>query len=122
MIVSDLTKPLKAGEVECRKCHDRYFPGLLKDYYGGKDGRGGLCEGCFMTAVMEPKPLPSPEHLEKVCRYGQGPDTCRFLVICDGKEVCAKGSATEAIITAKAKEMVAKGDYCFGPPDFKLMS
>ena len=67
-----------------------------------------------------PKPLPSSEHLESVCGYRKGEQTCAFLAAEEGGFCCAKGSVAEAAVNARlsAGSMRSKGDNCSGYPDF----
>jgi hypothetical protein len=119
-----LSEPLKNGEVECRKCHDRYVPSFTKDYYGGKDGQGGLCESCMMTEALEQKPAPvdTPQDpREGNCKLTQGSATCRYLVNQMGRWQCTKGSSLQEEIDQRSASMGAKGNNCSGPPDFKTL-
>lgn len=116
------SRPLAEEEVECRKCHAHWVPNFMRDYYGqqGDDRRSGTCEGCMMQEHMPkpPVPVPTKEHLQTVCRFGQGgAQVCRYLAF--GAELsCAKKSVLQRTIDDKAETMTAKGDNCSGPPDF----
>lgn len=55
------------------------------------------------------------QHVDEVCKLGQGADTCAFLVLASGWN-CAKGSNVESILRGRLErgEMKAKGDNCEG--------
>lgn len=111
--------------VTCRKCRRTYVPDVSFDFYpDGDDPKVGRCERCLMTEELAPKlPQNIPTgHDKEVCKFGQGPATCAFLIIAgeDGLQ-CAKGSGYERVIQTRLSEgtMRAKGEYCSGPPEFK---
>ena len=121
---------LAENEVQCRHCHARYVPDVVRDYYSDDDSRtNGLCEQCFMTQAMtgslpgatpDPTPLSDmTEHIEGVCKGEGGSSACRYLCMGDGGIACAKGSVIQSVIDGRAESMGAKGDNCSGPPDFK---
>lgn len=68
------------------------------------------------------EPLIPPEHVERVCRPGQGEKTCRFLASRElPKYFCVKSDPELwAFVNARAAEghLGSKGDNCSGPPDF----
>ena len=123
-------RPIAATEsaddkVTCRKCDHTYIPNFAFDFYpDGKDPKVGLCERCMMTEALAPKPpqTVSVDHGKNVCKFGRGPFTCSFLIVQGGEGLkCAKKSDFEGIIRERLSKgsMLAKGDNCFGPPDFK---
>ena len=60
-------------------------------------------------------------HERSVCRLGDGEATCAFLMF-GGGWLCAKavpGIAATVRGRLAAGTMVAKGDNCSGPPEFK---
>ncbi|MEK7503001.1 MAG: hypothetical protein AAB556_00990 [Patescibacteria group bacterium] len=64
------------------------------------------------------------KQVDEVCKLGQGPNTCSFLMVgMDGFE-CAKQTSFESLIRSRrnAGAMNAKGDNCSGPPDFKSIN
>lgn len=61
---------------------------------------------------------PTDEHAKSVCRYGQQELTCRFLLMDGAGWRCGKDSEPLMIVLA-LREMKAKGDNCYGPPEFK---
>jgi len=109
--------------VECRKCQAKYIPSFVRDYYGGENGQGGLCESCFMReALTKPNPitLENQSHITNVCQPGQGKKTCRYLVMHPPNIFsCAKGSDLQSNIDERVNGMRAQGDNCSGPPDFQ---
>lgn len=59
----------------------------------------------------------SKDHLDNVCRPGEGPATCAFLTMEPGSGmVCAKGGPVEPTILIRlaAGTMNAQGDNCPG--------
>lgn len=40
-------------------------------------------------------------HLQVVCKFGQGKDTCAFLALSGSRHACVKGSSFEAVIRAR---------------------
>ena len=68
---------------------------------------------CKPTSVSETT-------IEEICQPGIGKGTCRFLIF-DGEFCCSKGSNFQSQIELRFEEgtMVACGDNCSGPPDFK---
>lgn len=61
-----------------------------------------------------------PQHIEDVCRIGQGSECCRYLVMRE-RFVCAKDDLSlRGTIDARfaAGKMNAQGDNCSGPPLF----
>lgn len=61
--------------------------------------------------------FPGKEHVEKVCKIGQGEKTCRYLVISSGKGFeCSKASSLRQTIDRRfaGGTMNAKGDNCGG--------
>ena len=56
------------------------------------------------------------EHVVKVCKLGQGKETCSFLFTSPRGFECAKGTVMEAMIRGRrqAKTMNAPGDNCEG--------
>lgn len=125
------TGPIAATEsaddkvLTCRKCGYTYIPNFAFDFYpDGKDPKVGLCERCVMAEMLAPKPLQviPVGHDKNVCKFGQGPTTCAFLVMPGGEGLkCAKQSEFEGMIRKRLSEgsISAKGDNCSGPPDFK---
>jgi len=62
---------------------------------------------------MENDKLISKEQLYKVCKPGQGANTCRYIVVgAEGFE-CAKHTSLRGTID-KRTDMHAKGDNCIG--------
>lgn len=59
------------------------------------------------------------EHVDNVCRIGQGEACCAYLMMGNGFE-CGKGGPADRTIRSrlKAGTMTAKGDNCSGHPDF----
>lgn len=122
----------ESTEAQCRKCKTKFIPSFVNDFYeDGVDGPGtGLCESCMMNEVFNqpPKDLPTPEWVDTVCRKGQGPATCIFLVIPPAGEskvgamfMCAKGSRMNNMIAERAQQgkMVARSCNCTGHPAFQ---
>jgi hypothetical protein len=70
-----------------------------------------------MNPINQLMPL-SQHRVGELCRLGQGPETCRFLLIGPKGACCARGSAFEVVILERLPTMSAKGDNCSGPPDF----
>lgn len=70
---------------------------------------------------LDPEPVPNKEHLNQVCKLGQGKEVCRYLCFHRGKMACAKGSALQSIIDERSAQgtMSAKGDNCSGPSEFR---
>jgi hypothetical protein len=120
-------KKVELGDmVKCRSCHREYELSVFNDYYGFTNHKDGQCENCMLReafAKSSPTPVPSEEHIENVCKRGQGPATCVFLIY-GGKWECAKGSDMgSAILEKKAQgTMLSAGDNCSGPPDFTPIS
>lgn len=58
----------------------------------------------------------SEEHIQNVCKIGQGNDCCRYLVAGSSGIECAKHSSLKKILDdrADAKQMVAQADNCEG--------
>jgi len=115
--------PLPEVIVECRTCHARYVPSFTHDYYGGENGRGGLCESCMVREALtsefpDPVPIGDDRRLDQVCRAKQGSESCRYLVMNEEGLACSKGSNLQQTIDDQADSMRAKGDNCSGPPDF----
>ncbi len=56
------------------------------------------------------------KHVENVCRMGQGPDCCRYLVFGGDGAGCIRGSGLQALMDrrADAGEMTALGQNCNG--------
>jgi hypothetical protein len=112
------------SQVTCRKCHATYTPSFVRDFYpDGDDPKIGQCESCMMAelfALKEPV-LIQEDKLKSVCKLGGGVATCSFLCADGGGFKCAKGSSLELSIRERheAGTMVAKGDNCQGPPDYK---
>ena len=115
--------PLSPGQVECRNCGARYIPDFSRDYYGGENGRGGLCESCMMRGILvkpDPVAVTDEKHLDEVCLPGKGHKSCRYLAMMPGSGMsCAKGSNFQSAIDERAAGMRAQGNNCSGPPDYK---
>ncbi len=66
----------------------------------------------------------SDDHIQKVCKIGQGEATCSFLAFDprEGGMSCMKETSLEASIWLKRANgtMKAKGDNCSGPPNFEV--
>lgn len=112
------------SEVTCRKCGATYVPTFMRDFYpDGDNPKVGQCERCMMRAAFAPQGpvLIQEDKLESVCRLSMGAETCSFLCADSGGFKCAKGSSLEPILRERreAGTMVAKGDNCQGPPDYK---
>ena len=58
---------------------------------------------------------------EKVCRIGRGVVTCAFLYIDRNGFQCLKGTDVEYEVRRRLRAgiMIAKGNNCSGPPDFR---
>lgn len=57
------------------------------------------------------------DHLEGVCRRGQGAATCAFIIMVPGSGFeCAKGTPFEAVLRQRrdAGQLTAQGDNCPG--------
>lgn len=70
---------------------------------------------------MDPRDL-TYEHVVNVCALGQGVACCAFLTHGPTGWTCAKAlPAIRATIRVRlaAGSMVAQGDNCSGPPDFR---
>ena len=52
-------------------------------------------------------------YVEEVCRRGQGPACCSYLIF-DNAWRCAKGTSWEAAINEHRPQMSAQGDNCAG--------
>lgn len=117
-------------KVTCRRCKKTYVPDFMNDFYqDDKEGEGsGLCERCMMKEHFgqDPKPLPSLEWSEKVCKRGCGRETCVFLVVTPNNSPslfsCAKGSGMNNLIASRAKnrEMDSRCVNCEGPPSWEI--
>lgn len=59
-------------------------------------------------------------HVEKVCKFGKGPEACSFLALGDGF-ACLKGGNLEQLIRDRRaqKTIRSMGDNCSGPPAFQ---
>lgn len=117
-----------AQEVTCQKCgYGPYTPSMVFDFYPtGEDPTQGDCERCVLQALSakvlaskEPVPVP-PEHLDNICKLGQGEAVCAFVGAGADGFSCMKGSAVDATIRQRiaSGSMNAKGDNCSGPPEF----
>lgn len=55
-------------------------------------------------------------HIKNVCRFGQGSNTCSFLIFSVPTLACAKGTGAESFIIKRRLEntMNAKGNHCDG--------
>ena len=55
------------------------------------------------------------DHLEKVCKFGSGPEVCVYLVMTPEGFSCVKNDeGFRPQIEARKSEMVAQGDNCKG--------
>ena len=56
------------------------------------------------------------EHMQKVCKIGQGKECCRYLTVSMVGFECEKGGELAAILDKRVaqNEMVAQGDNCEG--------
>ena len=54
------------------------------------------------------------DHLREVCKLGQGPATCRYIVGQSEGLCCAKGALIQTAIDQRIHLMQAKGDNCEG--------
>lgn len=64
------------------------------------------------NVLLKNKKIPDA-HLKSVCKYGQGPFVCKFLVFyCDGF-YCTK-KVKEIYESISSQNMKAKGDNCPG--------
>ena len=63
------------------------------------------------------------EHVQKICKYGQGEATCSFLIMGTDFE-CAKRTPFQGPIDQCRAQgtMVAKANNCSGPPHFSTTS
>lgn len=119
-------RPLAEGEVECRNCQARYVPNFTRDYYGGKDGHGGLCESCMMREAFSKIPKRNPvlivddDRLNNSCLVHQGSKTCRYLAMGSEGMTCLKNSDMQSAIDQRASGMGSKGNNCSGPPEYLL--
>lgn len=104
--------------LECAECGVRYRPSLSRDFYP-RDGGGYDCEECMLRKnFVLPKPVSVDDKRAKdICKYGRGPEACRYLMMGDGLH-CAKGSDFQSAIDERAPDMRAQGDNCSGQPDF----
>lgn len=71
------------------------------------------------TEVEELPPI-TEEHVNRVCLFGQGPKTCRYLAVGPSGWACMKadGNAASRIdLRVIVGEHVAKGDNCDGRSD-----
>lgn len=114
--------------VTCQVCNRTYTPSPEDDFYtDGNNPTIGRCEMCLIVEGFsapekpDPVPLPSEEHVLQVCKRGQGPLTCRYLIFGATEVACAKGTDIGVIIDQRSVEgtMKSKGDNCSGPPGFK---
>ncbi len=109
-------------EVTCAKCgFGPYVPSIICDFYQrGDDPKNGVCERCMLEEAFAPKAVPSEEHLQNVCKLGQGEVVCAFLTSGPGGFTCTKGTSMEDTIRQRlaSGSMNAKGDNCSGPPNF----
>lgn len=55
----------------------------------------------------------SKEHVEKVCKIGQGKNCCRYLLFGMGFE-CGKTGPLKGVIDSKVEYMTAQSDNCEG--------
>lgn len=61
------------------------------------------------------------EYLQKVCKIGQGHQTCRYIVAGQDGITCAKLTPMSVTLELRGNTMVARGNNCEGkPPDVKL--
>jgi hypothetical protein len=112
----------------CRRCDRSFVPSFAFDFYpDGDDPNVGLCERCMLKELFDkqephgdPSPLP-PGYVDGVCKKGQSKATCSFLGMTTDGFRCLKSSSLEKTIRQRLEEgaMVAKGDNCSGPSDFK---
>jgi len=60
--------------------------------------------------------FPEKQHINDVCRIGQGHDCCRYLTIGAQGWCCEKHTQIGRMLDARVerKEMVARGDNCEG--------
>lgn len=54
------------------------------------------------------------EHVEKVCKVGQGKECCRYLMAGPDGFECAKGTGFAKHIDLRVHTMTAQGDNCEG--------
>jgi len=55
------------------------------------------------------------EHMEEVCKIGQGNDCCRYLSVAPEGIICAKDDPTlKSSLDRMVIQMKAKGDNCKG--------
>lgn len=62
------------------------------------------------------------DRLNNVCKPGKGPFTCSYLGMGEQGLECLKSTEFQKAIDhmRAAKSMVAMGDNCSGPPEFRL--
>jgi hypothetical protein len=60
--------------------------------------------------------IKDPEHVKDVCKIGQGPECCRYLLMDGGGALCGKGTPTAAVIDQRvlAGTYGSVGDNCEG--------
>ena len=62
------------------------------------------------------------EHVDNVCKFGEGAFTCSYLATgADGFE-CLKGTELEKLVDQRRaeKSIDTMGDNCSGPPKFEV--
>ena len=64
------------------------------------------------------------KHVDKVCKFGKGAETCSFLALGHDGLSCLKGGSLEGLIRGRRaqKTIRAMGDNCSGSPHFSTTS
>lgn len=57
------------------------------------------------------------EHVRDICKFGQGQQCCRYLILSSNGFECAKPGALKGVIDSKAQYMSAQADNCKGVKD-----
>jgi len=62
------------------------------------------------------------DYVHRVCKPGYGAATCSYIGAMAKGWICMKKTELEAQVNRRRNEksMVAMGDNCSGPPEFKL--
>jgi len=115
--MSTETKTTETCQGPCRKTWTPSFVGDCYEIDGFK-----MCDRCAMPYILKtrmPETIDS-QHVDTVCKIGEGEATCAFLLVGGPNFSCAKYTQHEETPRNRVEEgsMGAKRDNCSGPPAF----
>ena len=78
--------------------------------------------GDFDSYLLDHKRIIPKSHLHSVCRFQNGPKTCRYIFMYKNKYLCVKNTTLKDMLDKLTKEekTTAAGDNCEGLGKLKI--